>query len=84
MAESTLQLFDVAAHILAAVFLEENYVSQGGNGTISVLLSHDQWLANHKNESLSLFNTSFYLFYCSDLGLSLVLSFGKISDKRSY
>lgn len=45
----------------STVFLEGNCVSQGANGTISVLLNHDHWLANYKNGSLSLFNTSFCL-----------------------
>lgn len=43
---------------------------------ISLVLNRDQWLVNHKNGFLSLFNTSFYLFHCSDSGLSLILSFG--------
>ena len=62
----------------STAFLEENRVSRRGTGTISVVLNHDQWLVNHKMGFCLCSIQSFYWLCCSDSGLSLVLSFGKL------
>lgn len=85
VAESALCSLGLTAHILAALSPCGDLVSHPGGGTVS--LCAELWpVACQSQEWLSVFvHASCYLLYCSsDSGLSLILSSGKVSNKRSY
>lgn len=83
VADSALQLSELAAHILP-VSLPGRESCESQREEDHLCVTEPSPMACPSQEWVSLFNTCFHLSHCSDLGLCLVLASGKISDQRSY